>query len=219
MAETQTLAAESRERVGKGTARAARRTGKIPAIIYGNKEAPLSVAIEAKLIHKALETPGFYTSLIDIEIDGTKHRVLPRDTQIHPVTGVPLHVDFLRFDPKRRVTVEVPVNFINEREAPGIVRGGLINVVRHVVEVNCSAANIPDEFEIDLTGLDIGDSIHAESVTLPEGVEFTITDRDFTIATIAPPTVMQSEETTTEGDETEDGTEPDAGGSANQREE
>jgi large subunit ribosomal protein L25 len=209
MADTHILAAEPRERAGKGTARAVRRGGKIPAVIYGNKEAPLSVAIEAKLIGKALDTPGFYTSLIDIEVNGTKHRVLPRDTQIHPVTGVPLHVDFLRFDPNRRVTVEVPVNFINEREAPGIVRGGLINVVRHAVEVNCSAANIPDQFEIDLTGLDIGDSIHAESVALPEGVEFTITDRDFTIATIAAPTVLQSEETATEGEETEDGAEPD----------
>jgi large subunit ribosomal protein L25 len=192
MADIQILAAEIRDRAGKGTARAARRAGRIPAIIYGNKESPLPVTLEAKVVSKAIESPGFYTSLIDLEVEGVKHRVLPRDTQFHPVTSVPLHIDFLRFDPNRRITVEVPVAFVNEREAPGIVRGGLINVVRHAVEVNCSASNIPDQFEVDLTGLDIGDSVHAQAVLLPEGVEFTITDRDFTIATIAAPTVMPS---------------------------
>ncbi len=212
MADTQVLAAESRDRAGKGTARAARRAGKIPAIIYGNKETPLAVTIERREINKALETPGFYTSLIDIEVDGTKHRVLPRDTQVHPVTGVPMHVDFLRFDPNRRITVEVPVNFVNEREAPGIVRGGVINIVRHALEITCTAANIPDEFEIDLTGLEIGDSIHAHTVKLPDGVEFSITDRDFTIATIAAPTVMTAEEEAgEEGEEGEEGAEGEEG--------
>jgi len=203
MASTQVLVAETRERVGKGTARYARRAGRIPAVIYGNKESPLSVSIERKSINKALETPGFFTSLIDIEVGGAKHRVLPREAQIHPVSGEPLHVDFLRFNPDRRVTVEVPVTFVNEREAPGIVRGGVINVVRHALEVSCTAANIPDDFKIDLTGREIGDSIHANTVVLPDGVEFSISDRDFTIATIAAPTVMTADDeitTSSEGD-------------------
>ena len=201
MATTQVLAAETRERVGKGTARSARRAGRIPAIIYGNKEPPLSVTIERRSINKALETPGFFTSLIDIDVEGSKHRVLPRDAQIHPVSGVPLHVDFLRFDPNRRITVEVPVTFINEREAPGIVRGGVINIVRHALEVSCTAANIPDDFKIDLTGREIGDSIHANTVSLPDGVDFSISDRDFTIATIAAPTVMTAEDENTDSSE------------------
>ena len=201
MATTQVLAAETRERVGKGTARSARRAGRIPAIIYGNKEPLLSVTIERRSINKALETPGFFTSLIDIDVEGSKHRVLPRDAQIHPVSGVPLHVDFLRFDPNRRITVEVPVTFINEREAPGIVRGGVINIVRHALEVSCTAANIPDDFKIDLTGREIGDSIHANTVSLPDGVDFSISDRDFTIATIAAPTVMTAEDENTDSSE------------------
>ena len=201
MVSTQVLAAVTRERVGKGTARSARRAVRVPAIIYGNRETPLSVTIESRSINKAIETPGFFTSLIDIEVEGTKHRVLPRDAQVHPVSGVPLHVDFLRFDPNRRVTVEVPVTFINEREAPGIVRGGVINIVRHALEVSCTAANIPDDFKIDLTGCEIGDSIHANTVVLPEGVDFSITDRDFTIATIAAPTVMTAEDEITDSAE------------------
>ena len=201
MVSTQVLAAVTRERVGKGTARSARRAGRVPAIIYGNKEPPLSVTIERRSINKALETPGFFTSLIDIDVEGSKHRVLPRDAQIHPVSGVPLHVDFLRFDPNRRITVEVPVTFINEREAPGIVRGGVINIVRHALEVSCTAANIPDDFKIDLTGREIGDSIHANTVSLPDGVDFSISDRDFTIATIAAPTVMTAEDENTDSSE------------------
>jgi large subunit ribosomal protein L25 len=201
MAEIHTLAAEPRQQGGKGTARAARRAGRIPAVIYGNKEEPVMVTLETRVLERELHKGGFFTQLVDLEVSGTKHRVLPRDAQYHPVTDRPLHVDFLRFSADRKITVEVPVVFLNEEESPGIKTGGVLNIVRHDVEVLCIADRIPEHFDVDLTGLEIGDSIHAHSLILPEGVELTITDRDFTIATIAAPTVMAAEETGEEGAE------------------
>jgi large subunit ribosomal protein L25 len=194
MADIATMAAERRGEGGKGTARAARRAGRVPAVIYGNKEEPVMVTIERRMLDRMLQDPNFFIHMIDLEIDGQKHRVLPRDTQFHPVTDVPLHVDFLRYDANRKLNVEVPVTFENEEESPGLRTGGVLNVVRHAVEVICTADRIPDGFTIDLTGLDVGDSVHGSAITLPEGVEFAIDDRDFTIATIAAPTVAPAED-------------------------
>lgn len=211
MAEIITLAAEPRQRSGKGTAREARRNGRLPAIIYGSKEEPLPITVERRLVEQEIAKSGFFIRLLDIEINGTKHRVLPRDTQFHPVTDVPLHVDFLRYSADRKITVEVPVHFLNEEEAPGIKVGGVLNIVRHTIEVLCTADRIPEGFDIDLTGLEIGDSVHASTLTLPQDVELTITDRDFTVATIAAPTIMPvEEEEAEEGAEGEEGVEGEA---------
>jgi len=194
MADIATIAAERRERAGKGTARAVRRAGRVPAVIYGNSEDPLMITVEQRLLERELLDPNFFIHLVDLEVEGEAHRVLPREAQFHPVTDRPMHVDFLRYSATRKITVEVPVHFENEDEAPGIRQGGVLNVVRHALEVLCTADRIPDGFAIDLTGLEIGDSVHASAVPLPEGVEFTITDRDFTIATIAAPTLAPVEE-------------------------
>lgn len=194
MAEVYSLAATPRDGAGKGSARAARRDGKIPAVIYGNKEEPLTINLERRTLELELHKPGFFIRLVDLEIDGSKHRVLPRDVQFHPVSDAPLHVDFLRFSRDRKITVAVHVAFENEEESPGLKRGGVLNVVRHEVEINAVADNLPSSLTVDLTGLDIGDSVHASSVPLPEDVTFAITDRDFTIATIAAPTIALEEE-------------------------
>ena len=208
MADYLTLAAEQRPRAGKGTARAARRQGRIPAVIYGNNEEPILVTVERRTLEQELQKPGFFIRLLDVQVNGDAHRVLPRDMQLHPVTDVPMHVDFLRYSADRKIAVEVPVTFVNELECPGLRVGGVLNVVRRAVEVLCTADRIPDGFSLDLTGLEIGDSIHAVAIVLPEGVEFTIADRDFTIATIASPTLAPvDDEAVAEGEEGVEGTE------------
>jgi large subunit ribosomal protein L25 len=188
MAEVTTIPASPRAAAGKGSARQARRDGLVPAVIYGNKEDPIMLTLERRFLVRQLTNPQFFIQLVDVEIGGTKHRVLPRDIQFHPVTDVPMHVDFLRFDPKRKITAFVPGLFENEDDSPGIRKGGVLNIV-----VLCTADDIPPEFVIDLTGLDVGDAIHASRVPLPADVEFVISDRDFTIATIAAPTVVRDE--------------------------
>ena len=212
MADIQAIAAASRDRGGKGTARAARRAGKVPAVIYGNNEEPILITVDRVKLEQEISKSGFLIRLLDVEVDDKKHRVLPRDTQFHPVTDRPMHVDFLRYSAARKLTVEVPVRFLNEDDSPGLKTGGVINIVRHAIEVSCVADSIPESFEIDLAGLEIGDSIHASALILSEGVELTITDRDFTIATIAAPTVMAVEEEveSEEGIEGEDGSETEA---------
>ena len=210
MAEVETVPASPRESAGKGSARQARRDGLVPAVIYGNKEEPIVLTLERRVLNKELNNPQFYIQLVDIEIDGTKHRVLPRDVQFHPVSDAPMHVDFLRFDPNRKITAAVPVAFEGESESPGLKGGGVLNVVRYEVEVLCTADNIPPELILHLAGLEVGDSLHASSISLPEGVEFVISDRDFTIATIAAPTVIVEE--TTEDEEDEEGAEGEEGG-------
>ena len=207
MADIITLVAEQRQRSGKGTAREARRNGRIPAIIYGNKEEPVSITVERRLLEQELGKSGFFIRLLDVDIGGTKHRVLPRDTQYHPVTDVPMHVDFLRYSADRKITIEVPVHFLNEAKSPGLKSGGVINIVRHTIAVLCTADQIPDAFEVDLAGLEIGDSVHASTLALPQGVELTITDRDFTVATIAAPTVMPVDDGVEEGVEGVEGVE------------
>ena len=202
MAEHTIIAAERRERAGKGPARAARRAGRVPGVIYGAKKDPSLVTLDPRELDRELRTGAFLATVYDVQTDGDKERVLPRDVQFDPVTDRVLHVDFLRVSAASTVTVQVPVNFLNEEESPGLKRGGLLNVVRHEIEMICRADAIPSGVEVDLTGLEIGDSIHISMIALPEGVAPTITDRDFTVATIAAPTVVQ-EEAAAEGEEEE----------------
>ncbi|MBP0614851.1 50S ribosomal protein L25/general stress protein Ctc [Jiella mangrovi] len=194
MHQTFTVKAEAREKVGKGAARHLRRNNMIPAVIYGGKEEPLPIALPYKETFLALHAGGFMTSIATIEVNGKKIKVLPKDYQLEPVRDFLTHVDFLRVSEKTRVTVEIPVHFENEEKSPGLKRGGTLNVVRHAVEVHAPAGDIPEAFTIDLTGLEINDGIHASALNLPKGVELTITDRDFTIATIATPAALRSED-------------------------
>jgi len=193
MSEQLTLSAETRERAGKGASRALRNEGRVPAVVYGEKQEPLSIHIEEKALVKILNTGHFMNSLVMIDCAGTTTRTLPKDVQFHPVTDRPMHVDFLRIAEHATVTVHVPIRFVNEEAAPGLKRGGVLNAVRHDLELVCDAAEIPDEVVIDLTGLEIGDSLHISQVTLPKGTESAITDRDFTIATIVAPSGVKSE--------------------------
>lgn len=193
MSEVLTLAAEARDRAGKGASRAMRREGRVPAVIYGNKEAALSIHVEEKRLTKMLHTGHFMNSVVEIEIDGKTHRTLPRDVQFHPVTDRPIHVDFLRVSGDSLITVNVPVRFENEGASPGLKRGGVLNVVRHEIEVKVPADAIPDDIVVDVSGFDVGDSIHISAVKLPTGVKPVI-DRDFTIATIAAPSGLKSQE-------------------------
>jgi large subunit ribosomal protein L25 len=188
------LKAEARERVGKGSARQLRRNGKVPAVIYGDKQPPLAIALPYKDIHLKIHAGGFMTTVATIDVDGKKIQVLPKEYQLDPVRDFTMHVDFLRVSKSSRVEVEVPVHFANEEASPGLKRGGVLNVVRHTVEVSCPANAIPDAIEVDLTDLEIGDSIHISAVKLPKDVTPTITDRDFTIATIAGSASARSEE-------------------------
>ena len=194
MSEQLTLSAEARDRAGKGASRAMRREGRVPAVIYGERKEPLSIHLEEKALMKMLNTGHFMNSIVMIDVGGKATRTLPKDVHFHPVSDRPLHVDFLRIGEHSQVKVNVPVRFINEEESPGIRKGGVINTVRHELELVCDAAKIPDDIVIDLTGLEIGDSIHISAVTLPEGSASAIDDRDFTIATIAPPTVTRATE-------------------------
>ena len=187
MSDTATISASQRERVGKGSARAARRAGHVPAVIYGDKKDPLGITMEAREITKIVHQPGIFGRLLDITVDGKKHTVLTRDIQFHPVTDVVMHMDFLRVSGSAKVAVAVAVEFINEDSCPALKIGGVLNVVRHEVELSCSATAIPEKIVVDPDGLEVGHSIHISSIPLPEGAEPTITDRDFTVATLQSP--------------------------------
>jgi len=184
MADVLELKAQARERVGKGAARAIRRDGRVPGVIYGDKQSPTSITLNYREVSKEHQTGQFLSTVYNVTVDGEPNQVIPKDVQLDPVRDSILHVDFLRLAKGASVTVEVSVNFINEDECPGIKRGGSVNVVRYTVEVECPATSIPDEFVVDLTGLDIGDSVHISDIKLPDNVTPTITDRDFTVATI-----------------------------------
>ncbi len=203
MAEEASIAAELRETPGKGAARAARRAGKIPGVVYGSGQDNVMIELDRDLMNREVSKPGFYNRLYQLDIVGKTVNVLPRELQVHPVTDAILHVDFLAVRADATVTVNVPVVFLNEEECEGLVRGGVLNVVRHEIEVNCPANAIPESIEIDLTGLDIGDSVHISMVKLADNVAPTIDDRDFTIATIAAPTIITEEEEA--GEEGEEG--------------
>ena len=192
MAEAKVLKAQARDGVGKGAARELRRQGLVPAVIYGDKKAPVTVSLAYKDAYKFIYAGGFLSHVIELDVDGTKHTVIPRDYQLDPVKDFPLHVDFLRVGKGTKLTVQVHVHFINEEASPGLKRGGTLNVVRHTVEVSAPADSIPEEITVDMTGFDIGDSVHISAVTLPKNVTPTITDRDFTIATIVAPSALKS---------------------------
>ena len=193
MSEQLTLSAETRERAGKGASRALRDQGRVPAVVYGEKQEPLSIHIEEKNLVKILNTGHFMNSVVMIDVGGSQTRTLPKDVQFHPVTDRPMHVDFLRIAEHATVTVHVPIHFINEEQSPGLKRGGVLNAVRHDLELVCDAAEIPDEVVINLAGLEIGDSLHISQVTLPEGTKSAITDEDFTVATIVAPSGVKAE--------------------------
>lgn len=185
MADVIAIKATARPRAGKGAARAVRREGKVPGVIYGEKQEPETVALDFNELVKIVQKGRFLSTVFEVDVGGKKSRVLPRDVQRDPVKDFPIHVDFQRVGASSRVRVAVPMRFVNEGLSPGLKRGGVLNIVRHDVEVTCPPDRIPDFFEFDLNGLEIGRSIHVSAVTMPEGVKPTILNRDFTIATIA----------------------------------
>ena len=194
------LKAEVRDRVGKGAARALRRDKKVPAVIYGDKKPPLPIAIDYKEAFMKLHAGGFMSTVATIDVNGDKVKVIPKDYALDPVRDFLIHVDFLRVTKGSKLTVEVPVLFENEDTSPGIKRGGVLNVVRYTVELECPADAIPENVVVDLGALDLGDGAHISDVTLPEGCVPTITDRDFTIATIATPAGIKEDLKDEEGE-------------------
>ena len=203
MSDALILPAERRERAGKGASRALRREGRIPAVIYGGKEEPTTIHVEEKELVRQLMTGHFMNSIVKIEVDGESIRTLPKDVALHPVTDRPTHADFFRLARDAKVEVSIPVVFANEEESPGLKKGGVLNVVRHELDLICAADKIPGEIEIDVTGKEVGDSIHISEVNLPEGSESAITDRDYTIATLVAPSALKKseEEEEAEGEE------------------
>ena len=202
MSDALTLPAEARERAGKGASRALRREGRIPAVIYGGKEEATTIHVEEKELVRQLGTGHFMNSIVMIDVAGNSVRTLPKDVSFHPVTDRPTHVDFLRLSKDAKIEVNIPVVFVNEDASPGLKKGGVLNVVRHDLELVCESDKIPDQIEIDVTGREVGDSIHISEVTLPAGSESAITDRDFTIATlVAPSALKKSESEDEEGEE------------------
>ncbi len=192
MSAVKELKAVARDRVGKGAARALRRDGRIPAVIYGGGTAASPIGLDGNEMRQLIFAGHFLTTIFEVDVGGSKSRVIPRDYQLDPIRDVPLHVDFLRVVAGQRLTVEVPVHFINGETAPGIKNGGVLNVVRHTIELECPTDGIPDAIEVDLAGLEVGDSVHISAITLPDGVTTTI-DRDFTVATIAAPAGLGAE--------------------------
>jgi large subunit ribosomal protein L25 len=193
MPEIISLSAEPRLLAGKGATRATRRGGRVPAIVYGDKQEPVLISLDPRELARALAKPGFFATLADVKVDGTTHRTLPRDVQYHPVSDAAMHVDFMRVAAGAQVTVTVPVAFINHERSIGLRRGGILNIVRHGIQMSCSVDNIPDRVVVDLDGLDIGDSIHIGAVEIPAGARPVIQERDFTIASIAASSAVKEE--------------------------
>jgi large subunit ribosomal protein L25 len=194
MSETLHLPAETRERAGKGASRALRREGRTPAVIYGGNQDPIAIHIEEKELRRQLGTGHFFNSIVELAVGGETVRTLPKDVAFHPVSERPLHADFLRVAANAKVEVMVPVIFVGEAKSPGLKKGGVLNIVRHELDLICDADKIPDDIAVDVSGADVGDSIHISSVTLPAGSVSAITDRDFTIATIVAPSALKSSE-------------------------
>ena len=185
MSDAVQLTAEKRERTGKEAARALRKTAMVPAIVYGGKDEPMKISLVAREIKRELEmNPRFFSSVVALKLGSKTIQVVPREAQTHPVKGHPLHLDFLRAAKGSTVTVEVPVHFLNEEKCPGIRRGGVLNIVRREIELVCPVEAIPEQIEVDLASIEIGDSVHISAITLPDNVTPTITDRDFTICAV-----------------------------------
>jgi large subunit ribosomal protein L25 len=193
MSTSNKLAATARERAGKGAARATRRDGRVPGVIYGDKATPTLISLDPRDVMREASKAGFFTRLYDIEVGGKTHRVLPRDVQFHPVNDKPEHIDFQRVGASTRVRVEVPIKLENLDKSPGVKRGGVVNLVRHEIEVWSNPATIPSRIVIDMAGLDIGDSVHINAIALPEGVKPTIA-RNFTVVALRAPSVSKAEE-------------------------
>ena len=193
MRETLELKAESRGKTGKGAAYRARKSGRIPGIIYGGAADPVPVQVDRHSLDRMYGTGALLQTLVMLEVDGKKTRVIPRAIQLDPVTDRPVHIDFLRLTPGGKITLDIPVHFRGQESSPGIKRGGVVNIVRHEVALLCPVDNIPEFIEGDLSELDIGDSLHIAAFTLPEGVTPAIKERNFTVATIAPPTTYTEE--------------------------
>lgn len=192
---------EERAQAGRGASRALRLSGKVPGVLYGDGKENVMLAVDPRDIMKGLNKPGFYTTIFEMKLSGKTERALVKDVHLHPVTDQPLHIDFWRVNKNSKIHIHVPVHFKNEDKCMGIKRGGVLNIVLHSVEVSCGADNIPEEIVIDLAGMDVGDSIHAEAVELPKGVKFLHPERDNTLATIVAPTVQQEDTAGTAGTE------------------
>ena len=204
MADVDVFDCELRKRTGTGGARAVRRDGWVPGVLYGGGE-PVAIKLRFNQVNNAYKLGRMNARLANIDVAGEDglQPVIAREVQVDPVIGFPIHVDLMRVDDKTRINVEVPVRFVNDEESPGLKRGGVLNVVRHTIEVYAPATSIPEFFEADVTGLDIGDTLHVSRITMPEGVAPTITDRDFTIATIAAPSSVKSAAQGEDGEEAE----------------
>lgn len=187
MREVTTIAAEARSRAGKGTARATRLTGRVPGVIYGEKQTPELISVEARELLKEMQKGSFFSRLFTVAVGSKTERVLARDVQLHPVTDRPIHVDFQRIGKDSKIRIFIPVHFLDQEKSPGLKKGGVLNIVRHEVEFFVQPDNIPESISISLEGMDIGHSIHISAFTLPAGVKAVI-NRDFTVATVAAPT-------------------------------
>ncbi len=186
MSDVVVLVAEARPGVGKGAARQTRREGYVPAVIYGSKKEPVTIRLQGNELLKTLHKGGFFTTIFEIQVGGDSHHAIPKAIQKDKLNGLPTHVDFLRIERGALIEVEVPVHFVNHEASPGLKAGGSLNVARHVVELRVPNNAIPDSLTVDLTGLEIGDTVHISKVALPQGAS-TVIDRDFTVASIAPP--------------------------------
>lgn len=201
MAKNYALEAAKREQAGKGAARSLRREGKIPAVIYGDKKEPVTITLDMNTVNVEYNKGQMFTTLCDMNVEGEKHLVLARDVQLHPVTDVVEHADFLRVTPKTKIAVSVPVQIVDEEQSPGLENKGILNVTRFEVEVVCVATNIPDVIEVSVAGKEQGDAVKSSDAKLPEGAKFVIDDRDFTIATInAPKKAADAEDEAAEGE-------------------
>jgi len=193
MPAVESIRAEARDRAGKGAARATRRTGRVPAVIYGDKKEPTLISLDPKELDRLVHKKAFFATLLDVEIGGTKHRVLPRDVQFDPVFDKALHADFQRVNKDSKIHVNVPVVVKNEAQSPGLKRGGVLNLVRHEIEFLCDPDNIPQQVVVDITGLDIGGSVHISSVELPKGATPTSREANFTVVSIGAPSGLKAE--------------------------
>ena len=208
------IKAQARAKSGKGAARAVRREGRTPAVIYGAGAPAAAISLDSKEIGLRVRAGRFLTTILEIDVDGKAERVIPRDFQLHPVKDHPIHVDFLRLAAGQAIRVEVPVHFVNNDASPGLKRGGTLNIVRHTVELFALPESIPEFLTADLKGLDINDGIHISNIVLPEGTRPVIRDRDFTVATIAPPTVLTETEAATAAGASAEGAAAPAAGAA-----
>ncbi len=190
MAEMKKLAATVRDGIGKGAARSVRREGRIPGVIYGGGDTAEPIALDYREVNKLIYAGHFLTTIFEIDVGGTKQRVIPRDYQLDPIKDQPLHIDFLRLKPGASLRVHVPLHYINQETCPGIKKGGTLNVVRHDLDMRVPADNIPDAIIADLSKLDVAESMRISSIPLPDGCKLMSSERDFTIATIVPPIVV-----------------------------